>query len=183
MITELAAWNEVRTGNGLPAIDMGIGLNTAEIVSGNIGSPKRMDYTVIGDGVNLAARLESACKQYHAKILISENTFERLRGTYRIRAVDRVVVKGRREPVGIFEVLDFHTETTFPNMSKALRGYEDGLTLYRQGRFAEAIDAFRAVIALNDRDRLPHLYIERCRRLIADSPGDDWNGVWVLTEK
>ncbi len=183
MITELARWNEQRTGNGLAAIDMGVGLNTAEVVSGNIGSPKRMDYTMIGDGVNLAARLESACKQYHAKILISENTLRRLRGTYRIRAVDRVVVKGKSEPVGIYEVLDYHTELTFPNMSKVLNGYDDGLNLYRQGRFEEAIAAFDDVLAFNDRDRLPHLYIDRCRRLIADPPGDDWDSVWVLTEK
>jgi adenylate cyclase len=183
MITELARWNEQRTGNGLPAIDMGVGLNTAEVVSGNIGSPKRMDYTMIGDGVNLAARLESACKQYHARILISENTLQRLRGTYRIRAVDKVVVKGKRESVGIYEVLDYHTELTFPDMSKALIGYEDGLNLYRRGRFEEAIGAFHNVLALNDRDRLSQLYIDRCRRLIADPPGDDWDSVWVLTEK
>jgi adenylate cyclase len=183
MITELDRWNEQRTGNGLPKIDMGVGLNTAEVVSGNIGSPKRMDYTMIGDGVNLAARLESACKHYHARILISENTLQRLRGTYRIRAVDKVVVKGKREPVGIYEVLDYHTELTFPNMSKVLIGYEDGLNLYRQGRFEEAIAVFHTVLALNDRDRLAHLYIDRCRQLIADPPGDDWDSVWVLTEK
>jgi len=95
MISELERWNRARIDNGLPPIDMGIGLNTDIAVSGNIGSPKRMDYTMIGDGVNLAARLESACKQYHAHILISENTFNRLHGTYRVRDIDKVVVKGK----------------------------------------------------------------------------------------
>ena len=76
MIADLRDFNQEREARGQMAIDMGIGLNTDEIVSGNIGSPKRMDYTVIGDGVNLAARLESACKQYAARILISENTYK-----------------------------------------------------------------------------------------------------------
>jgi len=74
MIDELQSFNEKRLEKGLKQINMGIGLNTDTIISGNIGSPKRMDYTLIGDGVNLAARLESACKQYSARILISENT-------------------------------------------------------------------------------------------------------------
>ncbi|MGF1641162.1 MAG: GAF domain-containing protein [Rhodospirillales bacterium] len=183
MVTELARWNDQRRERGLPAIDMGIGLNTAEIVSGNIGSPKRMDYTVIGDGVNLAARLESACKLYHAKILISENTLRRLRGTYRIRAVDRVVVKGRKEPVGLYEVLDHHSDLGFPNMARAIGHHDEGLRLYRRGRFADAIAAFGAALDLNGCDRLPRLYIDRCRRLLAEPPGDGWDGVWVLTEK
>ena len=72
------------------------GLNTDKIVAGNIGSQKRMDYTMIGDGVNLAARLESACKQYNARILISDFTFKKLKGTYRIRNIDDVVVKGKQ---------------------------------------------------------------------------------------
>ena len=81
MISDLRNWNVKRADEGKLPVDMGIGLNTDIVVSGNIGSPKRMDYTMIGDGVNLAARLESACKQYNARILISENTYKQLRGT------------------------------------------------------------------------------------------------------
>ena len=72
-------WNEIREKEGKMPVDMGLGLNTDKVVSGNIGSSKRMDYTMIGDGVNLAARLESACKQYSARILISDYTYEKLK--------------------------------------------------------------------------------------------------------
>ena len=121
MITDLRAWNVERLAKGQKPVDMGVGLNTDTVVSGNIGSPKRMDYTMIGDGVNLAARLESACKQYAARILISENTYTKLRGTYRSREVDFVVVKGKTEPVAVYEILDYHTDETFPNVMEALK--------------------------------------------------------------
>jgi len=183
MIRALAAWNRQRAENGLPPIDMGVGVNTDEIVSGNIGSSRRMDYTMIGDGVNLAARLEGACKQYHARILISENTLKRLKGVYRIRDVDRVVVRGKSEPVGIYEVLDYHTETTFPDISHALRLYHDGLHCYRSRRFEAAIRTFQDVLALNPKDELSRLYLERCQALLQTPPNGNWDGIWVLQGK
>ena len=143
MITNLWEWNKVRAGNGLPPVDMGIGLNTDTVVSGNIGSPKRMDYTVIGDGVNLAARLESACKQYAARILVSEFTHSNLKGVYRSREIDKVIVKGKTEPVGIYEVLDFHTSETFPNVMEVLNYFKDGLEKYRIGDWDPAIKSFK----------------------------------------
>ena len=133
MINELSAWNLVRHDRGEKPVDIGIGLNTDTVVSGNIGSPKRMDYTMIGDGVNLAARLENACKQYYARILISENTFKKLRGTYYAREIDLVVVKGKTAPVGVYEILDYHTEDTFPHMMEVLNHFKHGREQYRQG--------------------------------------------------
>src|SRR6185312_6794348 len=95
MIRELWRWNGERRAAGLKTVEMGVGINTDVIVSGNIGTPKRMDYTVIGDGVNLASRLESACKEYSAQILCSEFTYRKLKGTYRMREIDKVIVKGK----------------------------------------------------------------------------------------
>lgn len=182
MITELRAWNELRVKAGKKPVDMGIGLNTDSVVSGNIGSPKRMDYTIIGDGVNLASRLESACKQYAARILISENTYKKLRGTYRSRDIDEVVVKGKTEPVRIYEVLDYHSDETFPNLMEVVNQFKEGRKQYRAGAWDKAINSFNTALGLNPDDRLSRIYIERCEHLKANPP-DDWAGVWVMTSK
>ncbi|MCZ6800986.1 MAG: tetratricopeptide repeat protein, partial [Nitrospirae bacterium] len=182
MIRALDQWNKTRTTKGQPPIDMGIGLNTNTIVAGNIGSPKRMDYTMIGDGVNLAARLESACKEYSAEILLSEFTYLQLKGTYRIRDVDRVLVKGKTEPVRIFEVLDHQTEESFPNLMESVSHFKSGRTYYDRGNWDKAVRAFKEALDLNPKDRLAQLYIERCEQLTM-TPPKDWNGVWVMTSK
>ena len=183
MLRELDEWNIVREKKGELPIDMGIGLNTGNIVSGNIGSPKRMDFTMIGDGVNLAARLESACKQYSARLLISEFTYSKLKGTYRIRDIDKVIVKGKTEPVGVYEVLDFHSEETFPNLMEAVNHFKSGRAHYDKGEWDKATKAFQEAIALNPNDKLAHTYIARCEQLKAEPPEGEWNGVWVMTSK
>jgi len=183
MITELNTWNVKRLAEGKKPVDMGIGLNTDTIVTGNIGSPKRMDYTVIGDGVNLAARLESACKQYRTRILISEFTYRKLRGTYRVREIDRVLVKGKTEPVAIYEVLDYHTEETFPNLMATVNYFTEGLAQYRQCNWDRAAGAFREALRLHPGDTMSSLYIDRCSQLKECPPDASWEGVWVMQSK
>ena len=183
MIRALHDWNRQRVAEGKKPVGMGIGLNTDTIVSGNIGSPKRMDYTLIGDGVNLASRLESLCKQYHASILISDNTVRRLKGTYRIREVDRVQVKGKTESVGVYEVLDYHTEETYPNLMDTVNLFCDGLALYRRREWDKAISRFNEALRLNPDENLCGMYIERCNRFRDEPPGDDWDGGWIMKTK
>ena len=183
MIRNLAAWNVTRLKEGKKPINIGIGLNTDDVVAGNIGSEKRVDFTIIGDGVNLAARLESACKQYAASILISEFTHRKLRGTYRSREVDLVVVKGKTKPVSIFEVLDHHTEVTFPNLMEVVNHFKDGLTKYRAGKWDPAVSAFREALSANPADKLSNIYIERCLKLKKSPPKGEWDGIWVMEDK
>ena len=183
MINALRAWNRRRTAEGKKPVGMGIGLNTDMVVSGNIGSPKRMDYTLIGDGVNLASRLESLCKQYHASILISENTCRRLKGTYRIREVDNVQVKGKTQSVGVYEVLDYHTEETYPNLMDVVNQFRDGLALYRRREWERAIGRFEQALSLNPEEKLCRMYIERCVFFKEEPPGDDWDGGWIMKTK
>lgn len=183
MINELWAWNKVRIGEGKMPVDIGIGLNTDNVVSGTIGSKKRMDYTIIGDGVNLAARLESACKQYGAHILVSEFTYKQLRGTYYSRELDLVVVKGKTQPVAIYEILDYHTEESYPNLTDALRHFKAGLQKYRQRKWDDANGEFAEVLEINGHDKAAQLYVDRCEHFLREPPGADWNGVWVMESK
>ncbi len=179
----LAKWNLQRAGEGKLPVNIGIGLNTDRVVSGNIGSQKRMDFTIIGDGVNLASRLESACKMYGAKLLISEFTLHKLRGTYRTREIDLAVVKGKTKPVAVVEVLDFHTEETFPHIVEVLGLFKDGLSAYRAHRWDDATRLFREALELNPNDKPSKIHIERAAYLKGNPPPEDWDGAWVLESK
>ena len=183
MISELRRWNAQRAAEGRAPIDIGVGLNTDAIVAGNIGSKKRMDYTMIGDGVNLASRLEAACKQYGAHILVSEFTYRKLRGTYRAREIDVLLVKGKTHPVAVYEVLDYHTEETYPHVADALGYFRDGLAKYRRREFAPAKALFGKVLEINGDDKAARMYVERCDLLATNPPAPDWAGVWVMTTK
>ena len=183
MMTDLKVFNDKRSTEGKMPIDHGMGINTDSIVSGNIGSPKRMDYTVIGDGVNLAARIESACKQYGAHILISEFTYKAVKATYRTRQVDYVIVKGKTEPVGVYEVLDFHDDESYPNLVEALGLFNDGYRSWNDGKWDQAIKIFNSVKKINPNDKAAQLYLDRCSHMKKNPPKGDWDGVWVMTTK
>ena len=183
MMTDLKVFNDKRSTEGKMPIDHGMGVNTDSIVSGNIGSPKRMDYTVIGDGVNLAARIESACKQYGAHILISEFTHRAVKATYRTRQVDYVIVKGKTEPVGIYEVLDFHDDESYPNLVEALGLFNDGYRSWNQGKWDQATKLFNSVKKINPDDKAAQLYLDRCSHMKKTPPKGTWDGVWVMTSK
>ena len=151
-------------------------------MSGNIGSATRMNYTLIGDGVNLAASLESACKQYQAKLLISEYTFKKVKGTYRIRDIDDVIVVGKTEPVRVYEVLDYHDGSAFPNLMEVVGHFKEGRQHFGAGSWDLAMSSFRKALAAHPQDKLSNIYVERCEMMKANPP-DDWDGVWRLDSK
>jgi adenylate cyclase len=145
-----------------------------------------MDYTVIGDGVNLAARLESATKTYGAKILISESTVEGLQKGYVLREVDLLRVKGRNKPVAVFEALDWtvaYPEAAFPNRDLVLHHFQIGIEYYRGRAFSQARGAFTKALQLHPGDTVTRLYVDRCQSFIDNPPPTDWDGVWVMETK
>ena len=183
MHTELAKFNQQGAALGRKPLGIRTGINTDLVVSGNIGSLKRMDYTVIGDGVNLASRLERACRDYGADILVSEFTYRRLSGKYRAREVDRVVLYGRTEPTAIFEILEHHTDISFPQMGAVLHCFAEGLQSYSKCQWDRAIEAFKAALILNPNDATSAMYVKRCLQFKKTPPQDNWEGVWLMTSK
>jgi len=183
MMRALKEFNRKRRREGQNPLDIGIGLNTDEILSGNIGSMKRMDYTVIGDGVNLASRLEGANKYYGTNILVSEFTFSHLKQKYIAREVDQIRVKGKTKPVGVYEILDHHEVESLPLLSDLLGLYQEGLQCYRARNWQNGLKVFTQALDLNNHDRPSRLYLERCRHFLETPAPPDWDGVWVMESK
>jgi len=183
MIIALRELSKKRASKDSYPIDIGIGISTGDVIVGNIGSPKRLEYTAIGDSVNLAARLEGANKYYGTMILMSENTIKELQGDFLMRDIDLMRVKGKDVPVSVYEALDHHTEETFPNRAIVLDAYEQGLTHYRAREWNDAISSFNEALTHHSEDRPSKIYLERSQHYLDNPPLDDWDGVWVLTEK
>jgi adenylate cyclase len=155
-----------------------IGLNTGPGVVGNMGSSRRFDYTAMGDTVNLAARLESACKQYQVSILVGESTFERVKDKIVGREVDWVRVVGKKRPVRIFELIG-DIGNVAPDEAENVRLFHQALDLFRSRRWDDAIERFRALAG----DPLAGIYLERCLSFKKDPPPGDWDHVFGLKTK
>jgi adenylate cyclase len=180
MLTKLREMQLEWKKRQLPNIDIGVGLNTGAMTVGNMGSKVRFDYTVMGDSVNLASRLEGINKEYGTNIVISEMTKKAIPEDVVTRELDLVAVKGKKEPVRIFELC---AVVPTPALTERIEMFMNGLRMYRDRRFGEAKAAFEGVLAKYPDDGPSKTYIHRCDKLAEDPPPEVWDGVYVMKTK
>lgn len=151
-------------------LSMRIGINTGYVMAGNMGSDERFDFTVIGDHVNIASRLEGLNKTYGTEIIISESTQKRINHRLATRELDMVRVKGKKEVIKVYELID-------EGRNSSIDLFEKGLHLYQEGQFYHAREIFLEVLKIDPDDKPSKLFIERCDFLLK-SPFDEWTGIW-----
>lgn len=181
MMDKLHELQKKWSGEGKPVLNIGVGVNSGDMVVGNMGSQMRFDYTVMGDSVNLGSRLEGINKEYGTNIVISEFTYEEVKEKLVCRELDSVRVKGKHLPVKIYELLGDKKDA--PKWEPLIRAFDAALTSYKEGRWDEAIAGFRKVQEIRPGDPPAGLYIGRCEALKAHPPEGAWDGVFTMTKK
>lgn len=168
---------------GRPQLEARIGINTGEMIVGNMGSQTVFDYTVMGDHVNLASRLEGANKQYGTFIMISEFTNAYVKNDFYTRPLDLIRVKGKEQPIEVFELIAERGQTLDSTHLEMLSVYQRGIESYRKRSWNEAIEFFEYCLSLREDDTPSKLYRKRCLEFKLNDPGPEWDGVFTMTTK
>jgi adenylate cyclase len=181
MLDRLTKMQQQWEAEGTPRLDIGIGINTGPMVVGNMGSERRFDYTVMGDSVNLASRLEGINKEYGTQVVISEFTYERVKDDFFCRELDAVRVKGKVRPVKIFELVCLRSDED-PRID-IIEPFAQALRHYREQEWERAEEKFNEVLSKIPEDVAAQLYLQRIANLREEPPGPDWDGVFTMKRK
>ncbi len=179
MLEALQDFNKWQSEKGRPGFRIGIGINYGVVTVGNIGSEKKMDYTVIGDMVNIGSRLEGLTKVYDQPLIISESVAKKVQEQFPCRLVDRVIVKGKTAGIGIYT----SRKELSPEDQHAWQLHEEAARLFYERSFEDAARLFQKVQELLPGDRSSAMYLERSRSNIASPPAPDWTGAISMTAK
>ncbi|HEX9748937.1 MAG TPA: adenylate/guanylate cyclase domain-containing protein [Methylomirabilota bacterium] len=182
MVAALATLRPPFEARGWAHLDLGVGINTGQMVVGNMGSKDRLIYTAVGDPVNVAARLEGLSKGYGVRVVVGEATLAAEPRAFEYRFLDLVAVMGRAEPLRCYEVLA-RAGALEPTAARRLVRYHDAIALYRARRWAEALRLLDELGAEAPTDGPIALYRRRARALLAEPPPEDWDGVFVAESK
>ncbi len=183
MIRALGVFNQRRAQRGSEPIEIGIGLATGEVLAGSVGPSKRMEYTAIGNNVNLAARLEGANKYYGTAVLLAATTADGLKSPAVLRRLDLIQAKGVSQPTWVYELLGHHTSASFPKLASVIKAYEAGVDCYRRRDWKGGLGHFADALELAPQDRPSRIFLDRCRYYQATPPDEAWDGVWIMQEK
>jgi two-component system sensor histidine kinase ChiS len=185
MHAAVSEYNKDREKKGFQPIGIGVGLHIGDLMLGIIGHEKRMQGTVVADAVNLASRLEGLTRVYGSSISISEPTLAQLKDPdqYKHRFVDKVQVKGKKDPVSVHEVFDGDPPKVAELKEQTKEEFEQGLCLYYDRKFSEASVQFNRVLEKHAEDRAARIYLKRSANYMVNGVADDWTGVEVLTQK
>jgi adenylate cyclase len=181
MVKGLDKLNRAWESEGRHPIAIGIGLNTGPVNVGNMGSDKRLAWTVMGDNVNLASRLEGMTKQYRSRVIISEGTYNQVSDQFVAREVDRIRVKGKKQPVVIYELLAPLAEREA--YADLLTKFNQALTTYRSQNWPEAAEQLSDLLTKYPNDGPSQVLLQRCQEFIEESPASNWDGVYVMKSK
>tara|TARA_B100000424_G_scaffold160827_1_gene123180 strand:- start:215 stop:832 length:618 start_codon:yes stop_codon:yes gene_type:complete len=174
--------NEELNEHGWPSINFGIGLHTGSVILGNIGSVRRLDYTIIGDNVNLGSRIEGLTKYYGCTILITEYTYQDIKTRILCRPIDVVQVKGKTKGIMIYEPLCLITDQT-DRYSELAAITSEGFMYYQNQSWDKAIRCYEKIQSIQKNKILTTLIIERCQQYKTSPPGKNWTGIYEFTSK
>lgn len=183
MRSSLVEFNARRLADQKEPIRIGIGIHSGEAISGNIGHARRMEFTVIGDDVNLASRLEGTTKLYGCDIAISGSTYQCCGDMLWVRELDMVRVKGRHQPVSIYELVGLRTDPISETKQRVIELYEQGRKYYLNRQLERALEKFEAVLEIDSHDLAALLHLQRCQNWIRTPLPEEWDGIETLTEK
>ncbi|MBW4492561.1 MAG: adenylate/guanylate cyclase domain-containing protein [Oscillatoria princeps RMCB-10] len=182
MCHNLAEFNARRSAASHPQIKIGIGINSDKVISSHVGRTNMMEFTAIGESVNLGQLLERLSLQYGCQIVIGENTYRSCKDRIWVRQLDSLRLQGKSNPVAIYEVLALRSDSISQHKQQAVEYYDKGRERYLKRQFAIAMGEFATVMEIDSSDKAAAIQLERCQHFLQSPPPDDWDGAWTVTD-